>query len=483
MAYRDLQEFVALLEKRGQLKRISTEVDPELEITEITDRISKAYGPALLFENVKGSKIPLLINAFGSEERMAWALGQNTLEDVAQQLRDVLAMANEVPSTLLDKVKLLPKLAQLGSYTPKVVKSAPCQEVVIKDNPSLDMLPVIKCWPDDGGKYITLPLVVTKDPEKGKRNLGMYRLQIYDNKTTGMHWHMHHDGASNYRKYCDKGEPTPVAVALGCDPAITYSATAPLPKDIDEMLLAGFLRKQAVELVRCKTVDLEVPADAEIILEGYVDPQERRIEGPFGDHTGYYSLADEYPVFHLTCITHRKNPIYPTTIVGRPPMEDCYMGKATERIFLPILQFLMPEIIDMNMPLEGVFHNCVVVSIKKSFPGHAFKVMNSLWGMGQMMFAKYIVVVDDKVNVHDLSEVMWKVFNNVDPRRDLQIVNGPLDVLDHSAPLPLFGAKMGIDATIKWVSEGHQREWPEDIVMTDKIKELVSRKWSDYGLE
>ncbi len=482
MAYRDLREFVEVLEKRGELRRIGVEVDPELEITEITDRVSKAYGPALLFEKVKGSNFPLLINAFGSEARMALALERESLDDIAKEVTSLLQLA-DIPPSLLDKLKVLPRLAQLASFGPKIVKSGICQEVVIKDDPSLDILPIIKCWPDDGGKFLTLPLVVTKDPETGKRNLGMYRLQVYDSKSTGMHWHMHHDGAQNHRKYAMKNEPTPVAIALGCDPAVTYCATAPMPKDIDELILAGFLRQQPVELVKCKTVDLEVPANAEIVLEGYVDPHESRVEGPFGDHTGYYSLASEYPVFHLTCITHRRNPIYPTTIVGKPPMEDCYMAKVTERVFLPALKFLTPEIIDINLPLEGVFHNCVLVSIKKSFPGHAQKVMNSLWGMGQMMFSKFIVVVDEQVDVQNLSEVMWKVFNNVDPKRDLLIVEGPLDVLDHSAPLPLFGAKMGIDATKKWVSEGHTREWPEDIVMDQGVRDMVSRKWEQYGID
>lgn len=482
MAYSDLQEFVSLLDKKGELKRVKTEVDPILEITEITDRVSKAYGPALLFENVKGSKFPVLINAFGSHERMALALEAKSLDDVAAEVNALLELA-DMPSSLLGKIKVLPKLGQIASFMPKSVKHGICQEVVIDRNPSLDILPIIQCWPEDGGKYITLPLVVTKDPENGKRNLGMYRMQVYDNQTTGMHWHMHHDGAANHRKYAARGEKTPVAVAIGCDPAVTYSATAPLPKDIDELMLAGFLRNKPVELVKCKTVDLEVPANAEIVLEGYVDPVESRIEGPFGDHTGYYSLADQFPVFHLTCITHRKNAVYPTTIVGKPPMEDCYLAKVTERVFLPALKFILPEVVDINLPLEGVFHNCVLVSIKKSFPGHAQKVMNALWGMGQMMFAKFIVVVDEQVNVQNVSEVMWKVFNNVDPKRDLLVVEGPLDVLDHSAPLPLYGAKMGIDATIKWVSEGHTREWPKDISMTKEIKERVDRKWADYGIE
>lgn len=482
MAYKDLREFVERLEREGELKRIKTEVDSELEITEITDRVSKAYGPALLFENVRGYSWPVLINAFGSKKRMAMSLGVNDLDEIARDIVSFMEIADQVPQTMMDKVKLLPKIAQVANFIPKLVRHGACQEVV-ESNPSLDLLPVLKCWPEDAGRFITLPQVYTKDPETGKRNVGMYRMQVYDSKTTGMHWHTHHDGAAIYRKNCQLGKPTEVAVALGGDPAITYSATAPLPPGIDELLFAGFLRKKPVELVKCKTVDLEVPADAEIVLEGYVDPWERRIEGPFGDHTGYYSLADEYPVFHLTAVTHRKNPIYPATIVGRPPQEDCYMALATERIFLPLLKFQLPEIVDMHLPMEGVFHNCALVSIKKSYPGHARKVMSSLWGMGQMMFAKFIIVVDEDVNVQDVSEVMWKVFNNVDPRRDTMIVDGPLDVLDHSAPTPLMGSKMGIDATRKWVSEGHPREWPNDIKMSREIVELVNRKWSEYGLD
>lgn len=483
MAYKNLYEFVKVLEEKGQLKRISTEVDPELEITEITDRISKAYGPALLFENVKGSDMPVLINAFGSRERMSMSLKVKDLDDIAQEISEILGIADNTPSSLLDKVKMLPRLAELSSYFPKMVKHGACQELVHME-PSLDILPVLKCWPEDAGKFITLPQVYTKDPKTGKRNVGMYRLQVYDNKTTGMHWHIHHDGAENYRLNKELGKKKiELAVALGGDPAITYAGTAPLPKDIDELIFAGFLRKKAVDMVKCKTIDMEVPADAEIILEGYVDPAESKTEGPFGDHTGYYSLAGEFPVFHIQCITHRKNAIYPTTIVGKPPQEDCYMALATERIFLPLLKMQLPEVVDMHLPMEGVFHNCVLMSIKKSYPGHASKIMHSLWGMGQMMFAKFIVVVDEDVDVQNVSEVMWKVFNNTDPRRDMVIVDGPLEVLDHSAPMPLFGSKMGIDATKKWASEGHNREWPEDIKMSREIVELVNKRWSEYGLE
>ncbi len=483
MAYKDLHEFIELLETRGQLCRIKTLVDPELEITEITDRVSKNGGPALLFENVKGSDMPVLINAYGSRERMAWSLGVEDLEDIAREISGLLQLADNIPDSLLGKVKMLPQLAQLSTFFPKVVKSGVCQEVVHME-PDLNTLPILKCWPDDAGKFITLPQVYTRDPRNGKRNVGMYRLQVYDKNTTGMHWHIHHDGADNYRLNKDSAaDVMEVAVALGGDPAIAYSATAPLPKEIDELIFAGFLRKKPVELVKCKTINVEVPADAEIILEGYIVPSESRIEGPFGDHTGYYSLPGDYPVFHIKCITHRKGAIYPTTIVGKPPQEDCYLALASERIFLPLLRMQIPEVIDMHMPMEGVFHNCVFVSIDKTYPGQARKVMNALWGMGQMMFAKFIVAVDKEVNVQNISEVLWKLFNNVDPRRDTIVIDGPLDVLDHSAPLPLFGSKMGIDATKKWPGEGHLREWPNDIEMSDEIIELVNARWSEYGLE
>lgn len=461
MAYKDLQEFVDILEREGELVRIKTQVDAELEITEIADRVSKAYGPALLFENVRGYDIPVLINAFGSTKRMAMSLGVDRIDDVAEDIVGFMEIADQVPQSTLDKVKLLPKLAQVAAFIPRTVRQGICQEVV-ETNPSLDSLPVLKCWPEDAGRFITLPQVYTRDPETGKRNVGMYRMQVFDDHTTGMHWHTHHDGAQIYKKNCQLGKPTEVAVALGGDPAITYAATAPLPPGIDELLFAGFLRKKPVDLVKCLTIDME---------------------GPFGDHTGYYSLADEYPVFHVTAITRRRKAIYPTTIVGRPPQEDCYMALATERIFLPLLKFQLPEVVDMHLPIEGVFHNCVLISIRKSYPGHARKIMSSLWGMGQMMFAKFIVVVDEDVDVQNVSEVMWKVFNNVDPRRDTMIVDGPLDVLDHSAPMALMGSKMGIDATRKWVSEGHPREWPKDIKMSPDIVELVSRKWSEYGIE
>ncbi|KJR99063.1 MAG: hypothetical protein VR68_09655 [Peptococcaceae bacterium BRH_c4a] len=481
MAYRDLRQFIEDLEKRGLLKRIKTEVDANLEITEITDRVSKKGGPALLFENVRGYSMPVLTNAFGSEERMNLALGVDCLDHIGQEIMNII-QPPELPTTFMDKLKALPKLAQLSSFLPKTVKSGPCKEVIIKVNPDMGEMPVLKCWPLDGGPFITLPLVFTKDPESGRRNVGMYRMQVFDGATAGMHWHMHKDGADHLRKLPADQRRFPVAVALGADPAVIYSATAPLPPAVDEILFAGFLRKEPVEMIRCETVDLEVPAHSEIVLEGYVDPLEKKVEGPFGDHTGYYSLADEYPVFHLTCITRRKSPIYPATIVGRPPMEDAWLGKATERIFLPMIRIVLPEVQDMNMPFEGVFHNCVIVSIRKRYPGHARKVMSALWGMGLMMLAKLIIVVDHDVDVQNLSEVAWRAFNNIDARRDVEIVEGPLDALDHSSPMPHYGAKMGIDATKKWSGEGHLREWPQDIAMSPEVKAMVDRKWGSYGI-
>lgn len=478
MAYKDLQDFMNLLDKKGLLKRVKAEVDSELEITEITDRVSKAYGPALLFENIKGSGYPVLINAFGSYERLNLALEVDKLDDIADAIVDLINVSNYLG--LVDKIKSIPKLARLARIFPKKVDKAACQEVI--EEPDLTALPILKCWPGDGGRFITLPLVVTKDPETGLQNMGMYRLQVYDKNTTGMHWHLHKDGREIYEKYKKLGGRMPVSVALGCDPATIYSATAPLPKEIDEMIFSGFLRKSPLEIVRCKTNDIYVPANAEFVFEGYVNTDELREEGPFGDHTGYYSLKDMYPVFHITCVTRKKDPVYPATVVGKPPMEDCYLGKATERIFLPLLKILCPEIVDINFPLEGVFHNCVIVSIKKRYPGQAKKVMHALWGMGQMMYTKMIVIVDENVNPHDLSTVAWKVFNNIDASRDVVIVEGPLDALDHASSLPHYGHKMGIDATKKWRSEGHIRDWPDDIEMTENIKALVDRRWKEYGI-
>lgn len=485
MAYKDLREFIAALEERGWLRRITEPVDCHLEITEITDRVSKRTGEgnqALLFENVKGYDMPVLMNAFGSYERMALALGVEKLDDVGDEIREILRLPYISLAHKMDVVSLLP-LAKKAINFPRYVKKAPCQEVV-EETVDLDKIPILTCWPQDGGPFITLPLVFTKNPQTGKRNVGMYRLQKYDKQTTGMHWHIHKNGADNFRDMkAQGGERIEAAVAIGADPVLTYAATAPLPRDIDEMVFAGFLRHKSVEMVKCKTVDLEVPAGAEIVLEGYVRTDEMRREGPFGDHTGYYSLADDYPVFHVTCITHRKDPIYAATVVGKPPMEDCYLAKATERIFLPFMQQMLPEIVDINMPLEGVFHDCCVVAIDKRYPMQARKVMHALWGMGQMMNVKMIIVVDKHVNVQDMKEVWWRVFNNIDAKHDLEIVEGPLDVLDHSSPMAKWGAKLGIDATKTWPEEGHTRPWPDEITMTDEVRARVDALWPRLGLD
>jgi 4-hydroxy-3-polyprenylbenzoate decarboxylase len=479
MSYRDLQEFINTLERKRLLKRINKKVSSDLEITEITDRVSKNFGPALLFENVEDSKYPVLINAFGTSERMNLALEVSELDSIGEEIGDLINISKY--NGLFNQIKAIPKLARYAFIFPKKVFNAPCQEVV--EEPDLEALPVLKCWPEDGGRFITLPLVITMDPETGSQNMGMYRLQVFDKNTTGMHWHLHKDGREIYDKYKKIGGKMPLAVAIGADPATIYAATAPLPKELDEMLFSGFLRKSGIDIVKCITNDIYVPAHSEFILEGYVDVDESyRLEGPFGDHTGYYSLKDLYPVFHVVCITHKRKAIYPTTVVGKPPMEDCYLGKATERIFMPLLKLQMPEVVDMNFPLEGVFHNCVIVAIKKRFPGNAKKVMNSIWGTGQLMYTKMIIVVDENVDPHDLSSVAWKVFNNIDANRDVVISEGPLDALDHASNLPHYGYRVGIDATKKWVSEGHTREWPKEIEMTKDIKDKVTRRWKEYGI-
>ncbi len=478
MAYRDLREFIEILEKKGFLKRVKTEVSAELEITEILDRVVKKNGPALLFENVKGSSIPVFANAFGTMERMCLALETNSLDEIGSRIRKLLQF--EAPKSIWDSIKMLPMVAELSSFPPKHVSSGSCKEVILREGFSLDGFPILKCWPGDGGRFITLPLVFTKNPNTGRQNVGMYRMQVYDGQTTGMHWHIHKHGA---RDYADADGKIEVAVAIGADPSIVYSATAPLPDNIDEMMFAGFLRKKNVELVKCETSDLFVPAHAEIILEGYVDSKERRIEGPFGDHTGYYSLADEFPVFHITCITHRKNPIYNATVVGIPPMEDAYLGKATERIFLPLMKAQLPEIVDINLPVEAVFHNLCIVSIEKRYPGHAKKVMFALWGMGQMMFAKTIIVLDDDVNVQDLKEVLWATTTRFDPAKDVTIIDrAPTDTLDHASPLSNLGSKMGIDATRKGADEGFHREWPDVLAMEDGVKKRIDRLWNELRL-
>lgn len=483
MAFNNLHQFIDRLRQMGELKTISAEVDPVLEITEIYDRVVKSNGPALLFEKVRGAEIPLVINLFGSFARIHAALGVNRLDEAADRISSLIHM--KPPAGFIDKLKLLPQLHSVSHMAPRLVRNAPCQEVVITQGRMLDKLPIIQCWPEDAGRYITFPIVITKNPENGARNLGAYRMQVFDNQTTAMHWQTHKDGTGHFHMFRKKNGPGrfEAAVALGADPITMYSATAPLPPDRDELLLAGFLRDRPVDIVKCRTVDLEVPAESEIVLEGYVDTEERRREGPFGDHTGFYSLAKEFPVFHITCMTHRRNAIYPTTVVGRPPMEDCYLGKASERIFLPLIRAIVPEIVDICMPWEGVFHNCVLVSIKKRYPHHARKVVSALWGLGQMMFAKCVVVFDEDANIQDVREAAWRAFNNIDPRRDIFFTEGPVDELDHSAADHLFGSKMGIDATRKLSEEGMRREWPGDIVMTKEVKERVTARWKEYGLD
>ena len=486
MPYASLREFVAALERAGELRRIAAPVNVDLEITEIADRCVKSGGPALLFENPVGPDgrafdIPVLINAYASDARIVRALGVKSLDAVAEEVAELLEI--KPPEGIVAKVKMLPKLARMASFSPKSVSSAACQEIVETENIDLFAIPALKCWPEDGGRYITLPHVHSRNPRTGRRNVGMYRIQLFDAKTAGMHMHLHHDGAQNFRESTKKGARLEMAVALGGDPVYAYAASAPLPPGIDEMTLAGFLRRTSVPLVKCKTVDVEVPADSDIVIEGYLDPGELRREGPFGDHTGWYSLADDYPVFHVTAITRRRDAIYPTIIVGKPPMEDYWLGGATGRIFLPLMKMQLPEIVDVHMPAEGVFHNMVIVSIRKSFPYHARKVMYALWGMGQMSLAKCIVIVDEDVDVHNVSEVAWKVLGSIDPRRDLVFVDGPVDALEHASPLPHVGSKLGVDGTRKWESEGFAREWPGELVMSDEIRERVTQRWKEYGFD
>ena len=541
MAFEDLRQWIAALERKGQLKRVQTQVDPLLEIAEITDRVSKMHlqeqlpasvrsgeaqqagGPALLFTNLKGhSGSQLLINQFGSDARMKMAVGVDSYDEIASRIR--MFMDVKSPQGFFDKIKMLPLLTEVGKFFPRTVTSGPCKEVIQRDKFSLLDFPILQCWPRDGGRFITLPCVTTRDPRSGKRNLGMYRMQIYDGRTTGMHWQRQKVAAEHARERMraavseagtpGRGRPEraelaraavdimarssggsvlaegdrpsgkmEVAVAIGTDPVVTFASIVPAPPDIEEYLIAGFLRGAPVDLVKCETVNLEVPATSEIVLEGHIHLDELRTEGPFGDHTGFYSLADLYPVFHLTCITHRKDPIYATTIVGKPPQEDAYMGKAVERIFLPLMKLTIPELVDINLPIEGVFHNLMIVSIKKSYPGQARKVMNAIWSLGQAMFTKCIVVVDEDVDVQDLADVTLKVFNHIDPERDIQFTLGPVDSLDHASRLPDYGSKMGIDATRKWASEGFTRPWPEEIVMDAETKALVDRKWKALAKE
>lgn len=480
MTHKDLNQFLEILEREEELRRISQPVSPVLEITEITERVSKKGGPALFFEKVEGHHFPVVTNIFGSEKRMHLCLGGRSPDEAGRKLKEFLEM--EPPDTLWKSIKALPRLHQLSKFIPRKVEKAPCQEVVLKE-PEITLLPVLQCWPEDGGRFITLPVVITKDPETGRRNAGMYRLQIFDSKTLGVHWHPQKGGAQHLRVAERRGERLEVAVALGPDPATLYTATAPLPEGMDEFIFAGFLRGEPVEMVKCTTLSLEVPACSQFVIEGYVEPGERRMEGPFGDHTGFYSLPDLYPVMHVTAITHRKDPIYPATVVGIPPMEDFHLGRATERIFLPLIKMQLPEIIDIHLPVEGVFHNLVFVSIDKRYPGHARKIGHALWGMGQMMFSKMIIVFDSDVDVQNLSESLWILGANIDPQRDVFFSEGPVDALDHASGLPHYGSKMGIDATKKWPEEGFQRPWPKRIERDPLVKKRIDGIWKTLGLE
>jgi 4-hydroxy-3-polyprenylbenzoate decarboxylase len=474
----DLRDWIALLEREGELVRIAAEVDPDLEITEITDRTVKAGGPALLFDNVKGSQHSLLINQFGTERRMCMAFDAPSLDDVAARLGDVLEM--QPPQGLVEKVRGLQKLKSIADSRPRAVKRGACQEIVLTGaDASLDLLPIQTCWPEDAAPFITLPAVITTDPRTGTRNVGMYRMQKLGPRATAMHWQIHKDGRADYLATDGKIE---VAVALGCDPVTTYAASAPLPKHIDELMLAGFLRGEPVELVACKTVALEVPAHAELVLEGFIDKDELTDEGPFGDHTGYYTPPEAFPVFRLTAITMRRDAIYPSIVVGKPPQEDAWLGKATERIFLPAIRMTVPEIVDYDLPVAGAFHNCCIVSIRKAYPGHAQKVMHAIWGLGMLSLTKAVVVVDEHVDVHDYEEVLFRVGANVDPARDVLITEGPLDHLDHAPTRQFYGGKLGIDATHKGPAEG-TREWPPEIEMTPAVRELVDRRWPEYGID
>jgi 4-hydroxy-3-polyprenylbenzoate decarboxylase len=475
--YSDLNDFLADLERRRLLARVADPVSPNLEIAAVVDRACKSPGggPALLFEKPAGFDVPVAANVYGSMERMCLALGVKTLDDLAREIEHL--MTPQMPEGIMDALKMLPMVVRLRDLMPKTVRDAPCQEVVRRDG-TLDELPILTCWPDDGGPYITFPLVFTKDPESGERNIGTYRMQVFDNRTTGMHWQRHKGGAQHHRVAERLGRRLEVAVALGPEPVLPYCATAPMPEGLDELLLAGFLTRRRIELVKCVTVDLEVPASSQFVLEGYVEPGERRREGPFGDHTGLYSQPDDYPVFHLTCLTRRKRPTYLTTIVGVPPMEDYYLGLASERIFLPIIRKTLPEIVDMHFPAEGIFHNIVLVSIDKRFPGHARKIMHAFWGLGQLMFSKTIIVVDSDVNVQDVREVAWIVGTHMDPLRDIQMTRGPVDDLDDAADLPAYGGKMGIDATRKWASEGYARSWPARVRTTEAAGARAAAVWS-----
>jgi 4-hydroxy-3-polyprenylbenzoate decarboxylase len=492
---------VRFLEEQGELIRVVDPVDPYLEATEIVDRFVKdGEHPALLFENPVpgdlgkaagrdviarapgGGPVPLLMNLFASRRRMAWALGCESMDEAVARIAEPLAMGP--PEGLWDKVRMLGKLKDWGGTTPRTVERGPCREVVVQGEDLqrtgiMDLMPVLTTWPKDGGPYITLPLVITRNPENDRRNIGMYRMQVYDGTTTGMHWQLHKTGSSHYAEYEKRGERMPVCVALGGPPALTYAATAPLPPDIDEALFAGFLTGRPVTMTKAVTCDLEVPAEADFVIEGYVDPGERRLEGDFGDHTGWYSLAEEFPVLHVTAITSRREPIYPATIVGKPPMEDGWLGWATERLFLPLIRVPLPEIVDYHLPAAACFHNLVIVSIRKAYPGHARKVCQAMWGTGQIMFSKNIVVVDEDVDPQNLNDVLWRVTGSIDPGRDVFFSEGPIDQLDHASQHACYGGKMGIDATAKLPGEyGFAREWPDVVTMDPAVKSQVAEKWA-----
>ena len=497
MAFRSFRHFLEALEAAGELQRVTVPVETDLQITEWADREMKSPGggKALLFEkpliNGKPSAFPVAINTMGSRRRIAMALGRENVDEIAQQIQ--LILKAKPPTGLREGWTLLKQGLDLLNARPKKVSDGPCQEVVHvldpstlnkrqsgSDQPStsamsLRDLPILKCWPKDGGPFVTLPNVHTRDPESGARNVGVYRMQVYDEHTTAMHWQVHKVGARHGKRYYERGEKMPVAVTIGGDPVYTLAATAPLPDGLDEILFAGFLRRKPVEMVKCKTVDLEVPADVDFVLEGYVQPGEMRPEGPFGDHTGFYTAVEDYPVFHLTAITHRRDAVYPTTIVGIPPMEDFYLGNASVRIFLPVFKMNFPEIVDMTLPPEGVFHNLVFVSIRKQYPYQAYKIMHGLWGMGQMMFSKYIIVVDEDCDVHNTSEVLFRLCANTDPGRDTTVIKNPSDSLDHAPSEQNIGSHMGFDATRKLPGENYHRPWPEILKMTDEVRAAVDK--------
>src|SRR5687767_10877933 len=490
MALDSLPEFISAIEKAGELVRVREKVHTHLEIAEIADRCMKSRGggPGLLFEqpvlpNGSVSPIPVAINLFGSMRRMCLALGVERLDQVGERISEMLNL--KVPEGLFGKLAMLPKLAEMAKFPPRTRGGRPpCQEVVLRgDEIDLDRIPFLVTWPGDGGRYITLPMVITEDPSRGVRNVGMYRIQVTGKRTLAMHWQRHKVGAAHWREMAERGEKMPVVIAIGADPASIYSASVPLPPTVDEFIFAGFLRRKPVQLAKALTCDLEVPADADFVIERYIDPAEELVvEGPFGDHTGFYSLADLYPAVHVTAVTMRRDPIFPATIVGRPPMEDFYLGHATERIFLPLLKLTIPEIVDYHMPAEGIFHNLVFVSIRKEYPGQAYKVMNAMWGQGLMSLAKVLVIVDDWVNVRNPQEAWWVALNNIDPERDTRFTMGPMDVLDHSSRAFTYGSKMGIDATRKLPEEGFTREWPAVIEMDDATKRAVDAMWPSLGI-